>query len=66
MLEIVDRVEKSGKLTGASDADRFSGIVGNNDIPSIESANPESVMSSDGKNVPSPRVGRLDFRDRDS
>lgn len=64
MLEIVDRVEKSGKLTGASDVDRFNGIVGNRDIPSVESAKPESVISSDGKK--SPKVGRLDFRDNDS
>lgn len=66
MLEIIDKVEKSGKLTGASIDDRFNDIVGNMDIPSVESANPESVISSEGKNVPSPRVGRLDFRDSDS
>lgn len=66
MFEMVDRVEKSGSETGASLEDVNSGIVGKSDIPSVHSAKPESVMSSDGKNVPSPRVGRLDLRDSDS
>lgn len=67
---MVDRVEKSGSETGASVVedsvvDRVR-VVGKRDIPSVHSAKPESVMSSDGKNVPSPRVGRLDLRDSDS
>lgn len=67
MFEMVDRVEKSGSETGASVEDSVvSGMVGKSDIPSVHSANPESVMSSDGKNEPSPRVGRLDLRDSDS
>lgn len=66
MFEMADRVEKSGRLTGASLEDSVRGIVGKSDIPSVDSAKPESVISSDGKNVPSPRVGRLDLRDSDS
>lgn len=72
MFEIVDRVEKSGSETGAvvsvedSVVVVISGIVAKRDIPSVDSAKPESVMSSDGKNEQSPRVGRLDLRDSDS
>lgn len=71
MFEMVDRVEKSGSETGAvaSVEDSvvvISGMVGKRDIPSVDSAKPESVMSSDGKNEQSPRVGRLDLRDSDS
>lgn len=72
MFEIVDRVEKSGSETGAvvsvedSVVVVISGMVANRDIPSVDSAKPESVMSSDGKNEQSPRVGRLDLRDSDS
>lgn len=73
MVEMVDRVEKSGSETGAvaSVEDSvvvvvISGMVEKRDIPSVDSAKPESVMSSDGKNEQSPRVGRLDLRDSDS